>query len=151
MTEYFDTALSFIKTYNANLARQSGETDRNKIDNAYKSSWKVLGVYESFLPSGIPTPIITEHKSHLQKAHFYFTDLESIDYNACGNNLRAALEEFFRSFIPVEFFKDGSGQSIAANSQTLNPLIVKCIDYFNHVGWDISILDKLNRYREKEH
>lgn len=146
---FFDTALSFIKTYNANLAKQSGEIDRNKIDNAYKNSWKVLEMYESFLPSGVPTPIITEHKSHVQKAHFYFTDLESIDYNACGNNLRAALEEFFRSFIPIEFFKDGSGQPIAANSQTLNPLIVKCIEYFNHVGWDISILDKLNRYRER--
>ncbi|WP_407497253.1 AAA family ATPase [Elizabethkingia anophelis] len=146
---FFDTALSFIKTYNANLARQSGEIDRNKIDNAYKSSWKVLEMYESFLPSGIPTPIITQYKSHLQKAHFYFTDLENIDYNACGNNLRAALEEFFRNFIPVEFFKDANGDPITANSLILNALIVKCIEYFNHVGWDISILDKLNRYRER--
>jgi len=146
---FFDTALSFIKTYNSNLLRQSGETNGSTIDNAFKDKWKILEMYESFLPSGIPTPVITEYRSNLQKANFYFTDLEGIDYNACGNNLRAALEEFFRGFIPVEFFRVGAGNPVQAHTLTLNPLIVKCIEYFNHLGWDISILDKLNRYRER--
>ncbi len=146
---FFDTALSFIKTYNSNLSRQSSESNPNMIENAYKDKWKVFEMYESFLPSGIPTPVITEYKSNLQKALFYFTDLDRIDYNACGNNLRAALEEFFRNFIPLKFFRDKCGKPIPADTLTLSSLIDKCIEYFNHLGWDISILDKLNRYRER--
>lgn len=147
---FFDTSLNFIKTYNSNLARTSGETNRQTIDEAFIKNWKILEMYETALSNGtIPIPTITEYKTSLQKAHFYFSDSNGLDYNSCGNNLRAALEEFFRNFIPHNFFKDENGQPINKEFQTLNPLIVKCIELFNHVGFDFEILDKLNRYRER--
>jgi ABC-type oligopeptide transport system ATPase subunit len=146
---FFQTILSYIKTYHSKKMKAEGEHDTNKLDLAFNNYWKIYEMYESNLPDEKYIPVITEYKSSLQKALHYFSSPEHIDYNACGNNLRAALEEFFIDFIPKEFLKDKNGQPIEKNALTLNPLIEKCIEYFTHLGFDTSILDKLNRYRER--
>jgi len=146
---FFQTVLSYIKTDYAKKLKIAGETNTDKLSNAFKENWKVLEMYESTLPDGKNIPAIVEHQSHIQKALHYFNNPDCIDYNACGNNLRAALEEFFREFIPKEFLRDNSGNLIEKNSLTLNPLTEKCLDYFNHVGFNTQYLDKINRYRER--
>jgi energy-coupling factor transporter ATP-binding protein EcfA2 len=146
---FFETVLSFIKTFHANKLKNTGELNKEKLDKAFEKEWKILEMYESSMHDGKLIPVFTEHKSNLQKALYYFNDIDGIDYNACGNNLRAALEGFFKGFIPHNFLKDNDGQPIANSALTLNPLITKCIDYFNHLDWDISLLDRLNRYRER--
>lgn len=146
---FFQTILSYIKTDYSKKRKSTGETNTDKISNAYKEYWKIFEMYESTLPDGKNIPAIVEHKSHIQKALHYFNNFECIDYNACGNNLRAALEEFFREFIPKEYLKDSNGNQIDKNSLTLNPLIEKCLDYFNHIGFNAKYLDKINRYRER--
>lgn len=146
---FFQTVLSYIKADNTKKLKDTGETNSDKLTNAYKEFWKVLEMYESSLPDGKNIPAIVEHQSHIQKALHYFTDKDCIDYNACGNNLRAALEEFFREFIPKEFLRDKEGNLIDKNSLTLNPLTEKCTEYFNHVGFNTENLDKINRYRER--
>ena len=146
---FFQTVLSYIKTFHGNALRSTGISDKEQIDSEYKIHWEVLEIYESSLPDNKIIPVVTHYKSHLQKALHYFSDANSLDYHACGNNLRAALEEFFREFLPAKFLKDANGNPIDKNSLTLNPLIVKCIDYFIHLGFSTEHLDKLNRYRER--
>ncbi|MEO9966952.1 MAG: ATP-binding protein [Reichenbachiella sp.] len=146
---FFESVLSYIKTFHSNEKRKNGETDNAKLEHAFMERWQVLEMYEAYLSDGKVVPAITEHKSNIQKAHHYFTSRDNIDYQACGNNLRAALEEFFRTFLPNNYFRTDEGNPIAAQSLTLNPLLIKCIDYFNHLGFDISLLDRLNRYRER--
>jgi energy-coupling factor transporter ATP-binding protein EcfA2 len=146
---FFQTVISYIKTFNAKKKRDNGVTDKKILDDAYKENWKILEMYESNLPDGKYIPVIMEYQSNIQKAHHYFSHPEHIDYNACGNNLRAALEDFFRRFIPQEFLRDGNNNPIDRKSLTLNPLIERCINYFNNVGFETSILEKLNRYRER--
>ena len=146
---FFQTVLSYIQTFHSNELKKSGETDIAKLKDNYKEHWKVLEMYESSLPDKKKVPVILDYRSSIQKAHYYFSDLNNLDYNACGNNLRAALEEFLRDFIPAEFFRNNDGEPKPANSLTLSPLLNCCIDYFTHLGFDISILDQLNRYRER--
>lgn len=146
---FFQTVLSYIKIHHANELRATGESDKNVLEKHYTEYWKVLEMYESTLPDNKKIPAIMEHQSHIQKAHHYFNNHESIDYNACGNNLRAALEEFFREFIPKGFLRDGKNNPIDKNSLTLNPLIERCILFFQHVGFDTKHLDRVNRYRER--
>jgi energy-coupling factor transporter ATP-binding protein EcfA2 len=146
---FFQTVLSFIKTYHANKLRATGESNRQQLERHFSDHWKVLEMYESSLPDKKKVPVILDYRSSIQKAHYYFSDLNNLDYNACGNNLRAALEEFFRGFIPTEFFRNNDGEPKPAHTLTLNPLLNCCIDYFTHLGFDISILDQLNRYRER--
>ena len=109
---FFQTVLSYIKTYHSKKMKADGEIDTNKLDDAFNSYWQIYEMYESNLPDKKYIPVITEYKSNLQKALHYFSSPEHIDYNACGNNLRAALEEFFIDFIPREFLKDNKGQPI---------------------------------------
>ena len=146
---FFQTVLSYIKTYYANELRSRGELNKNVLDVHFKEHWKVYEMYESSLPDAKKVPVIMEHQSHLQKALHYFNTHDSIDYNACGNNLRAALEEFFRDFIPKNFLRDGHNNPIDKNLLTLNPLIERCILFFNHLGFDTEHLDRVNRYRER--
>mgnify|MGYP003664661627 FL=1 len=146
---FFQTVLSYIKTYHANELRSTGELNKNLLDEHFRDHWKVYELYESSLPDSKKVPVIMEHQSHLQKALHYFNNSDSIDYNACGNNLRAALEEFFRDFIPKKFLRDGNNNPIDKNSLTLNPLIERCILFFQNVGFDTKHLDRVNRYRER--
>jgi len=135
---FFQTILSYIKSYHSKESEDSKSTD-------FKDSWKVLEMYESSLPEKIKIPVITDYESNLQKAYKYFMNHEYIDYNACGNNLRAALEEFFIKFLPKEFLKNNKGNPIDNKSLMLNLLIDRCMKYFNHLDFDISVLEKLNR------
>jgi hypothetical protein len=146
---FFQSAFSFIKAKYSGLLKNSGEVNTSLLDMAYSKYWKIFELYETTLPDGKRIPSITIHKSYLQKAYYYFNDQDNIDYSACGNNLRSALEEVLREVIPRAFLLQGDGTPIADTSLTLNTLIVKCIDYFNHLGFGISLLDRLNRYRER--
>lgn len=146
---FFQTILSCIKTDYSKKLKNAGETNSDILNNAFKKYWKVLEMYESTLPDGKNIPIIVENQSHIQKALHYFNSSECIDYNACGNNLRAALEEFFREFIPKKYLRDKDGNPLDKNTLLLSPLIEKCTEFFNHIGFDTSALNKIDRYRER--
>lgn len=146
---FFHSALSYIKVKHATELKKQGEENKAKLDDAYSKFWKVFELYEATQIDGKRIPSITIHKTYLQKALHYFNDVENIDYHACGNNLRSALEEALREIIPSKFLRQEDGHPIPISSQTLNTLIVKCIDFFNHLGFDITLLEKLDRYRER--
>jgi energy-coupling factor transporter ATP-binding protein EcfA2 len=141
----FEDARKFIEVFHAELARKNGETNSDRIKNAWKENWLLYEMYETENDLGIPSPKIQPYESSLQKALKYFR--EPIDYNSCGNNLRIALEEFFRTFIPYKYFVNDKGEQLQATSLTLDPLLVKAREYFNYVGFNTTPLDKLDRYR----
>ncbi len=134
----FEDARIFIENFYAEKSRISGEENKEIQKDAWKKQWKLLEMYETENGSGIPIPHIVEHESSIQKALKYFK--YQIDYNACGNNLRVALEEFFVDFIPHKFQKNGN---------MIAGILVDAKTYFSHVGFDTSLIDKLERYRER--
>ncbi|SDI26515.1 AAA family ATPase [Mucilaginibacter gossypii] len=141
----FEDARKFIETYYAQLAKKSGETDTLIIKNSWKEKWKFFEMYESENNAGIPVPLITAYESSLQKALKYFKS--EIDYNACGNNLRISIEEFFREFIPHKFLVNNDGTPIPNTGLMIDTLLVKAREYFDSVGFNTRPLDKLERYR----
>lgn len=146
---FFQSALSYIKVKHSTELKKQGEDNKDKLDNAFSKYWKVFELYEATQIDGKRIPSITTYKSYLQKAYQYFNDVENIDYNACGNNLRSALEEILREIIPSKFLRQDNGEAIPITSQTLSTLIMKCTDFFNHIGFDIALLERLDRYRER--
>lgn len=134
----FEDAKNFIQSHHAKLARSAGEANEELAKDEWEKHWKVLEMYETENISNFSVPIIQEYGNNLQKALYYFK--AHIDYNACGNNLRTALEEFFLAFIPHNFL---NGQTMLAG------LIVSARSYFTHVGFDTTPLDKLERYRDR--
>ena len=140
----FEDARVFIENYYAEKARAVGK-NKEEQRNAWKEEWKLIEMYETENEKKIPIPQIQPYESSLQKALKYFK--QQIDYNACGNNLRIALEEFFRGYLPHRYFVDGAGQPVSPNSMMLDGLLVKAREYFTYVGFDTTPLDKLDRYR----
>ncbi len=134
----FEDARVFIENHYIEKSRAAGETNKEEQKKAWKKEWKLMEMYEAENSQGIPIPQIVEHEKSLQKALKYFK--HQIDYNACGNNLRAALEEFFINFIPHNFQKNGN---------MLAGLLADAKSYFTYIGFDITPIDKLERYRER--
>lgn len=126
------------------LEKENGITIEKKVEEATNSSWKFYEMYQAISKLEFYYPFITEYKSSIQKAHYYFKD--EVDYNACGNNLRAALEEFFREFIPFNYFRDADNNPIPVTDRTLGKLIEKAHKYFEYVGYNVEVLFDLERY-----
>jgi energy-coupling factor transporter ATP-binding protein EcfA2 len=122
----------------------AGITIEGKVEQITNSNWKFYEMYQAISKSSFYYPFITEYKSSIQKAFYYFRD--EVDYNACGNNLRTALEEFFRAFIPFNYFRDAENNPIPVTDKTLGKLIEKAHKYFVYVGFNVDILLDLERY-----
>ncbi len=141
----FEDARKFIEVFHAEKARSNGETNSEIIKNSWKEEWSLFEMYESENFNGIPVPQLQKYETSLQKAFKYFRN--PIDYNSCGNNLRIALEEFFREFIPSAYLVQSDNTPIPETGLMLDTLIAKARVYFTYVGFDIKPLDKLDRYR----
>lgn len=137
----FEDAKNFIAQYYSELAEKEGMAEPDS-KNYWQEYWKLLEMYEGENTNGIPTPKILLHESNIQKAYYYFK--EHIDYNACGNNLRAALEGFFKDFLPHSF-RDKS----KAQDAMLDALLVDAKKYFEYVGFDLEIINQLRRYLKR--
>jgi energy-coupling factor transporter ATP-binding protein EcfA2 len=143
----FEDAKKTIQHHYAKKAKDAGETNTEKQNAAWLINWKAIEMFEGEAENGIPIPKIVPSGSSLQKAIYYFK--ENIDYSACGNNLRSALEEFFRTFIPSNHFRDKNGDPINEKELMLHELIQHAKKYFALVGFDQAPLDKVDRYREQ--
>lgn len=149
----FEDTKNHIQLHHASIAKKTGITAAEKmagisIDTKIKeeieNNWVFYEMYQATNKDNYTQPFITTNQTSIQKALFYFK--EQVDYNACGNNLRRALEDFFRSFIPYNFFRDEHNNPQPAVDKTLGKLITKAYVYFDYVGFDNSILDLLDRY-----
>jgi energy-coupling factor transporter ATP-binding protein EcfA2 len=118
-------------------------TEVKKAEVIVKNDWILYEMYQASNDS-YSFPFLTEHKSSIQKALYYFK--ENVDYNACGNNIRTALEEFFREFIPYNYFRDEDNNPIPVTDKTLGKLVEKAKIYFSHLGFSQDPLLELERY-----
>ncbi|MDR6571035.1 AAA family ATPase [Chitinophaga ginsengisegetis] len=143
----FEDAKKTIQQHYIRKSKDSGETNTEIQIIEWNKYWEAIEMYEGENENGIPIPKILPSGSSLQKAIYYFK--ENIDYSACGNNLRGALEEFFREFIPKNHFRDDKGNPIDEKNLMLHELLQQAKKYFTFVGFDIKPLDKLDRYREQ--
>jgi ABC-type dipeptide/oligopeptide/nickel transport system ATPase subunit len=136
---------SMIKKVGISVAEtESGMTIESKIVEETNANWLFYEMYQATSKSDFYYPFITEHKSSIQKAFYYFK--EEVDYNASGNNLRTALEEFLRDFIPFNYFRDENNNPIPVKDKTLGLLLEKATKYFDYVGFNTDILLDLDRY-----
>lgn len=143
----FEDAKKTIQQHYLKTAKDRGETN-TEIQNAeWNDYWQALEMYEGENETGIPIPKILPSGNSLQKAIYYFK--ENIDYSACGNNLRGALEDFFREFIPKNHFRDENGDPLNEKDLMLHALLQQAKKYFTFVNFVVEPLNKLDRYREQ--
>ena len=77
--------------------------------------WSILEMYETAM-GNMRRPVIQSYLSPLSKAYMYFKGIDCIiDYNACGNNQRQALEEIFKKLTEPQ----PSQISLLVNSQMI--------------------------------
>jgi energy-coupling factor transporter ATP-binding protein EcfA2 len=149
----FEDTKNHIQLHHASIAKKNGitevdklagETIEKKIKEEIDNNWLFYEMYQATNKDNYTQPFITTNQTSIQKALFYFK--EQVDYNACGNNLRRALEDFFISFIPQSYFRDKQFNPSPAVEKMLGKLIKKAYSYFEYVGYDTTILDALDRY-----
>ncbi len=133
----FEDALRHIEIFHREEGRRNGITEEELLKNLYKTKWCINEMYQA-INENIPHPYLVPSFSPISKAQFYFK--EQVDYNACGNNLRAALEDFFISFLP---------DALRNNQTMLNGLVVQARTYFQYVGFSTILLDKIERYLKR--
>ena len=143
----FEDAKKTIQQHFVKIAHDRGENNPDKQKEEWLIKWKALEMYEGENESGIPIPKIVPFGDSLQKAIYYYK--YNIDYSACGNNLRCALEEFFRNFIPKNHFRDDKGDPVNEKILMLHELIQQARKYFLFVGFEIAPLEKLDSFREQ--
>ncbi|NRS87665.1 energy-coupling factor transporter ATP-binding protein EcfA2 [Flavobacterium sp. 7E] len=141
---FFDT-LQHIKQHYIELALKEGITNENDIETYTTDHWNILELYQAINSSGYAFPYITDHKTHIQKAYYYFK--ENIDFKACANNLRSALESHFRDdFFPYTYLKDADGNPLKAKDLTLGVLLKKGKMFYEQIGFNKRPLILLERF-----
>ena len=111
--------------------------------------WSILEMYETAM-GNMRRPVIQSYLSPLSKAYMYFKGIDCIiDYNACGNNQRQALEEIFKKQFDLYSLRRDSGELV----QTNGLMIAECISWahlmYTQIGFDINLLDELDIYRKQ--
>lgn len=141
---FYDTLLH-IKQHYKEEAISKGFTSDGEIENYISDNWNVLEMYQAIHSDGYSIPFITNHKSHIQKAFYYFK--ENIDFKACANNLRSALESHFREdFFPYTYLKDNDGNPLKGKDLTLGVLLDKAKLFYDEIGFNKKPLIRLERF-----
>lgn len=143
----FEDIKATIYNHHKKLGRLAGITEQNDLDTEWEKHWQLLEMYEAEKDASKKIPIVLPHLSNIQKAYFYLK--EQVDYNACGNNLRSAFEDFFRAYLPYQSFLNANGQNQNPENFTLGSLITLAKEYYQSIGFDLSLLDKLDRYKDR--
>ncbi len=129
---FFDCVLQYLP---------AEEKDGNNQDK----EWKILEMYNTRV-DGKNIPSIVEYKTPLAKAYAYFKGIEcDIDYFACGNNLRQALEEVLK--MQLKKFP-GVNCASSIDNMMVGQLIAELKPLYDKVGFKTENFDILERYRE---
>tara|TARA_B110000285_G_scaffold210694_1_gene252740 strand:+ start:661 stop:1566 length:906 start_codon:yes stop_codon:yes gene_type:complete len=137
--------LQHIKQHYTELTLSKGITSESDIDVFVNENWITKEMYQAVHSNGYPIPFITEHKSHIQKAYYYFK--KHIDFKACANNLRSALESHFREdFFPYTYLINKEGNPLKGKDMPLGMLLDKAKIYYDEVGFNKKPLVKLERF-----
>ena len=121
----------------------------NHLSEEDKENWCILEMYENN-KGDRNNPSIFPYESALSKAYAYFKgDNRLIDYNACGNNQRQALEEIFKKQFAAYSLRNENGELVQTNGLMIAECIVKAKDMYSKIGFDTAILDELDIHRKQ--
>ena len=113
-----------------------------------KENWRIMEMYETE-DGNKKVPFIVSYQSPLSKAYMYFKGNNCpIDYNACGNNQRQALEEIFKKQFAAYSLRNENGE-LVPNGLMIKDCIVKAKDMYSKIGFDTAILDELDIHRKQ--
>lgn len=108
-----------------------------------KENWKCFEMYET-KDGDKKVPSIVEYKTPLAKAIKYFNgDKCDIDYNACGNNQRQAIEEIFKNLFKIYCLRDNDNNKIETSQMMIGECIERAKQLYPIIGFDTAILDEL--------
>lgn len=114
-----------------------------------KENWKILEMYET-KDGNKKVPSVVSYQSPLSKAYMYFKGNNCpIDYNACGNNQRQALEEIFKKQFAAYSLRNENGELVQTNGLMIADCIVKAKEMYSKIGFDTAILDELDIHRKQ--
>ncbi len=123
--------------------------------------WKIFEMYE-IENGGRKDSYTAKYESALSKALTYFKGLNNtpLDYNACGNNQRQALEAIFKKQFDTVILREGdtlpngnvnpkAGQRFNTTDMMINECIVRAKELYANIGFDTSLLDELDIHRKQ--
>ena len=122
---------------------------KHLTDDDRKNNWRILEMYETE-NGNKKVPKVVTYQSSLSKAYAYFKgDNYPIDYNACGNNQRQALEEIFKEQIKAYSMRNEKNELINTNGLMIGECIVRAREMYKNIGFDTDLLDELDIHREQ--
>ena len=122
---------------------------KHLTDDERKNNWRILEMYETE-NGDKKVPKVVTYQSSLSKAYAYFKgDNYPIDYNACGNNQRQALEEIFKEQFKAYSIRNEKNELINTNELMIGECITRARDMYKNIGFDTNLLDELDIHREQ--
>lgn len=113
-------------------------------EDEIKDNWKIYEMYETIEGDRL-VPSIVSYQSPLSKAYAYFRGNNCpIDYNACGNNQRQALEAIFKDQFKNYSLRSDNGELIQLDKLMIGDCITKALNLYPIIGFEIGILNELN-------
>lgn len=107
------------------------------------ANWKIYEMYET-MDGDKKVPYIVGYMTPLAKAYAYFKGHHCpIDYNACGNNQRQALEEIFKEQFKIYSLKDENNELVKVGTLMLAECIDRAKPMYREIGFETAILDEL--------
>ena len=118
-------------------------------EDEQKSNWRILEMYET--ESGDKkVPKVITYQSSLSKAYAYFKgENHPIDYNACGNNQRQALEEIFKEQFKAYSLKKDNHELVNTEGLMIGECISRAKEMYTKIGFDTDLLNELDIHREQ--
>ncbi len=118
-------------------------------DDTHLKNWMILELYEGF-DGDKSIPVLQQYDAPLSKAYAYYKgDNRPIDYNACGNNQRQALEELFKKQFVSYGAKDKNGELIKVDKLMIDGCISLAREIYPVIGFETDLLDELDIYRKQ--
>ena len=118
-------------------------------DDTHSKDWMILELYEGF-EGDKSIPVLQQYDTCLSKAYAYYKgDNHPIDYNACGNNQRQALEKIFKKQFKSYGAKDKNGELIKVDKLMIDGCISLAREIYPVIGFETDLLDELDIYRKQ--
>lgn len=118
-------------------------------DNEIMDNWKLYEMYET-LDGDRLIPSIVTYQSPLSKAYAYFRgNNRPIDYNACGNNQRQALEAIFKEQFRNYSLRNDQGELISLDNMMIAECISRAMSLYPTIMFDINLLQELDIHRKQ--
>lgn len=118
-------------------------------EDEQKSNWRIFEMYETECGKK-KVPKVVTYQSSLSKAYSYFKgENYPIDYNACGNNQRQALEEIFKEQFKAYSLKKDNNELVNTEGLMIGECISRAKEMYTKIGFDTDLLNELDIHREQ--